>query len=86
MEEEVRQALIAAGYTADQIHLEQTQSGNVGGFVISPRFAGQPQLSRQDDLWSDLRKHLAPENLRRIVAILTMTPDEVDDDVRATGS
>ena len=86
MEEEVRRALVAAGYTADQIHLEQTQSGNVGGFVISSRFAGQSQVSRQEVLWSDLRKLLAPEQLHRIVSILTMTPDEMDDDVRATGS
>ena len=78
MEEQVKIALIAAGYTADEIHLETTRSGNVGGFVISPRFSGLSQL----DLWADLRKRLSPEQLRRIVSMLTMTPDEVEDDVR----
>ena len=86
MEEEVRRALVAAGFAADQIHLEQTPSGNVGGFVISPRFAGHSQISRQEELWGELRNRLAPENLLRIVSILTMTPDEIDDDVRAAGT
>jgi acid stress-induced BolA-like protein IbaG/YrbA len=81
-EEEVRRALLAAGFTAEQIQLEVTESGNVGGFVISPRFVGQPQVDRQEALWADLRPHLAPERLHRIVSILTMTPEEIDDDVR----
>ena len=82
MEEEVRRALLAAGFAADQIHLEVTQSGNVGGFVISPRFLGQSQVDRQEALWAELHRHLAADRLRRIVSILTMTPEEVDDDVR----
>ena len=86
MEEEVARALLAAGFTADQIHLEVTQSGNVGGFVISPRFAGQSQVGRQEALWTDLRRYLAADRLHRIVSILTMTPEEVDDDVRAVSS
>ncbi len=83
MEEEVRRALLAAGFTAEQIHLEVTQSGKVGGFVLSPRFTGQSQVDRQEALWAHLRRHLAADRLHRIVSILTMTPDEVDDDVRA---
>jgi len=82
MEEEVRRALLAAGFTAEQIQLEVTQSGNVGGFVISPRFEGQSQVDRQAELWAELRRHLSAERLHRIVSILTMTPEEVDDDVR----
>ncbi len=83
MEEEVRRALIAAGFTAEQIQLEVTQSGNVGGFVISPRFEGQSQMARQEALWTELRRYLSADRLHRIVSILTMTPEEVDDDVRA---
>jgi acid stress-induced BolA-like protein IbaG/YrbA len=82
MEEEVRRALLEAGFTAEQIRLEVTASGNVGGFVISPRFAGQSQVDRQETLWAGLREHLAAEKLHRIVSILTMTPEEIDDDVR----
>lgn len=83
MEEEVRSALIAAGFTADQIQLEVTSQGNVGGFVISPRFVGQSQTERQEALWADLSRNLTVDKLQHIVSILTMTPDEVDDDVRA---
>jgi acid stress-induced BolA-like protein IbaG/YrbA len=86
MEEQVRAALLAVGYTVDQIQLEVTQRGNVGGFVISPRFAGQSQVERQEALWAVLREKLPSDQLHRIVSILTMTPDEVDDDVRAARS
>jgi hypothetical protein len=57
------------------------------------RFVGEKQrqaisaalgeVDRQEALWADLRRHLAADRLHRIVSILTMTPDEVDDDVRA---
>ncbi len=83
MEETVRAALVAAGFTTDQIQLEVTQRGNVGGFVISPRFAGQSQVERQEALWAILSHELTADQLQHIVSILTMTPDEVDDDVRA---
>lgn len=82
MEEEVRHALLAAGFETSEIHLEVTQSGNVGGFVVSKRFAGISQVDRQQALWSDLKKHLPAEKIHRIVSILTMTPAEVEDDVR----
>ncbi len=82
MEEEVRAALLAMGFTDDEIELETTQSGNVGGFVVSARFAEQSQIERQETFWAELEQHLTPEKLRRIVSILTMAPDEVEDDVR----
>ncbi len=46
------------------------------------RFAGLSQVDRQEALWSDLKKHLPAEKIHRIVSILTMTPTEVEDDVR----
>ena len=82
MEEEVRQALVAAGFDAADIHLEVTQSGNVGGFIVSPRFSDLSQIERQERLWADLKQRLRPEMLQRIVSILTMTPAEVEDDIR----
>ena len=65
MEEEVRRALLAAGFTAEQIQLEVTQSGNVGGFVISPRFEGQSQMDRQEALWAELRRRWPDERYAR---------------------
>ena len=82
MEEEVKQALQAAGFDTAEIHLEVTQSGNIGGFIVSSRFEGSSQIERQERLWIGLKERLPVETLHRIVSILTMTPAEVEDDVR----
>ena len=83
MEKALKEALLSAGFKDDEIVLETTGSGKVAGYLISPRFAGQSQLDRQDQLWTELRERLAEDELVGIVSILTMTPDEVDDDVMA---
>jgi acid stress-induced BolA-like protein IbaG/YrbA len=83
VEDEVRQALLDAGYKPEEIVLETTSTGKVGGFVISASFVGISQIERQERLWSQLGQHLAPETLRNIVSLLTMTPDETEDDVRS---
>jgi acid stress-induced BolA-like protein IbaG/YrbA len=85
MEERIRQALLAAGFSDDEIQLETTATGRVGGFIIASRFDGMSQLDRQDMLWSELRNQLDPVMLDSIVSLLTMTPDEVDDDLPAAG-
>jgi acid stress-induced BolA-like protein IbaG/YrbA len=85
MEEEVRLALSQAGFTSDDIYLEETPSGNIGGYVVSDRFDGQSQIERQESLWGELRLRVSPETLHHIVSILTMTPAEIDDDVRTVG-
>jgi acid stress-induced BolA-like protein IbaG/YrbA len=79
-EETIRQALLGAGYKPEEIELETTSSGKVGGFVISKKFAGISQMERQRTLWSELSEHLDPEKLRSIVSLLTMTPEETDDE------
>jgi len=84
MEEEVKLALSQVGFTDSQVWLETTESGNLGGYVVSPLFEGQSQLDRQEWLWNELKNRLSPETLHHIVSILTMTPAEIDDDVRAT--
>jgi acid stress-induced BolA-like protein IbaG/YrbA len=91
MEEEVRkplievvkEALIAAGYGPAEIDLETTSTGKVGGFVVSGSFAGVSQMERQERLWSQLSKHLDSKQLSCIVSLLTMTPEETEDDVRS---
>jgi acid stress-induced BolA-like protein IbaG/YrbA len=76
---EVEIALISMGFTAEEIRLENTSTSRVGGSVISERFLGKSQVERQETLWANLAKHLAPEKCRLIVSILTMTPNEIDD-------
>ena len=81
MEERIRQALLAAGFADDEIQLETTATGRVGGFIIASRFDGMSQLDRQEMLWNELKNYLDPATLASIVSLLTMTPDEVDDDL-----
>jgi len=81
VEELIRQALRTAGFSDDEIQLETTATGRVGGFIIAARFDGMSQLDRQDMLWNELRNYLDPATLNSIVSLLTMTPDEVADDL-----
>ena len=81
---EVRKALVAAGFEDSEIHLELTQTGNVGGFVVSKKFEGHTQVAHQETLWAELDQPLLPERLQRIVSIFTMTPDEVENDLRVS--
>ncbi|CAN5252702.1 hypothetical protein BH09SUM1_BH09SUM1_16560 [soil metagenome] len=59
-----------------KIDLEVTSAGKVGGVLVSHTFDNVDQLKRQDFLWSFLEKDLPKEKQRKIIAILTMTPDE----------
>jgi acid stress-induced BolA-like protein IbaG/YrbA len=80
MEQELIQILLTMGFTLEQIHLDSAPNGSVGGFIVSPRFMGQSQIERQDVLWNHLEQILPKEKLHKIIALLTMTPDEVEDD------
>jgi stress-induced morphogen len=66
-------------FSAEELHLESTSSGAVGGHIVSPRFKGMSQLDRQDLLWRVLEKELPADVAVRIVAILTVTPEEIAD-------
>ncbi len=81
MEQELRKTLNDLGFADHDIHLESTSAGKVGGWVVSDRFDDMSQIERQDWLWARLRERLSPDKLAKIVAILTMTPLEVAEDV-----
>lgn len=68
------------GYGGDNVHLEFTDAGNVGGHVVSEAFLGESQVNRQNKLWHELGERLPPADLARIVAILTVTPEEIGED------
>jgi stress-induced morphogen len=78
--EKLKVSLREIGYTDDEFRLELTQSGKVGGHIISEKFHGKSQTNRQDMLWHELPKHLSQEELSNIVALLTVTPAEVGAD------
>ncbi len=58
------------------IQLEQSPGKKVGGYITTTTFEGVPQIERQNMLWAHLEDNLTEEELSKIVAILTLTPDE----------
>lgn len=78
--EQVTSTLKKLHFASPEIHLEKTSSGKVGGHVVSVSFTGKSQIERQHDLWKGLRSNLVPDELNKIVAILTVTPEEIGDD------
>ena len=77
MEQRLREVLGALGYTDAEVQLEQARGGKVGGVLVSERFVGHSQEDRQAELWRNLRANMRPEELVQIVAIMTMTPQEI---------
>ena len=53
----------ASGIATPEFNLEETPSGKVGGFVISPTFVGKSQLERQNMLWDYLDDNLNQEQI-----------------------
>ena len=72
----LKNVLLELGYTEDELRLDQAE-GKVGGVVVSRRFAGRSQEQRQQDLWTALEERMNPEELQDIVALMTMTPEEI---------
>lgn len=68
-----------SGIATPEFELEETANGKVGGFVISPTFAGKPQLDRQNMLWDYLDHHLGRDQIIHIVSLVTLTPNEAKD-------
>jgi acid stress-induced BolA-like protein IbaG/YrbA len=46
------------------------------GTVVSARFRGLDAVDRQKMVWDALDEHLTPEERRRVVIVLTLTPLE----------
>ncbi|MFW6303396.1 MAG: hypothetical protein ACOC2L_02130 [Candidatus Sumerlaeota bacterium] len=69
-----------SGIDSPVLDLEETPGGKVGGFIISPSFAGMPQIERQNLLWDYLDHALSQEQLTRIVSLVTVTPDEAEEE------
>ena len=77
--EELENALLRIGIENPILEIEVKPSGRLGGFVISETFSGMPHIDRQNMLWDGLEKILDEEKQSKIIALLTMTPAEVQD-------
>jgi acid stress-induced BolA-like protein IbaG/YrbA len=53
--------------------------GSLKGFLISPTFFGMPQLDRQNMVWDYLDARLSEEDRSRILSLLTVTPQEMEE-------
>ena len=77
MEERLRIALRRLGYDDAEVQLESAGGGMVGGVLVSEKFVGLSQEDRQKQLWDGLQHQLQADDLTQIVAIMTMTPQEI---------
>ena len=77
--EELENALLRIGLENPVLEIEIKPSGRLGGFVVSETFSGISQIDRQNMLWDGLEKILDEERQSKIIALLTMTPAEVED-------
>lgn len=80
IQQDVERALQILNFRPEEIHLETTASGSVGGHIVSGSFSGQSQMERQDRLWEGLKSNLREDQLFKIVALLTVTPEEIADE------
>ena len=69
-----------SGISSPQFDLEETPNGKVGGFIISPTFAGKAQIERQNIVWDYIDAHLNREQILHIISLVTVTPEEASDD------
>lgn len=70
----------ASEIATPEFELEETPTGKVGGFIISPSFAGKSQIERQNMLLDYLDQSLNAEQALGIISLVTVTPDEAQDD------
>lgn len=70
----------ASGIETPEFRLEETSGSKVAGFIISKTFEGKTQIERQNMLWDYLDDNLDKEQILRIVSIVTLTPDEAEED------
>ena len=63
-----------------EFDLEEMPGDKVGGFIISATFVGKSQIERQNLVWDYLDDNLDKEQILHIVSLVTVTPDEAEED------
>jgi acid stress-induced BolA-like protein IbaG/YrbA len=80
--EKVKTALLER-FSEQELLLEpegEGEAGKVLGLIVSSRFEGLDDEQRQDLIWDLLRGRLDAREQTRITALLTLTPEEHDQD------
>jgi acid stress-induced BolA-like protein IbaG/YrbA len=69
--------LLQDQFAGGEVDLEERGSGRISGFLIWSGFEALEQIERQRQLWRVLRAHLDAGDQLKVVAILTLTPEEM---------
>jgi len=77
--EELKNTLFQLGLENPQFEFEVTPTGKIGGFIISQSFLGKTQIERQNMIWDMLDRIFDTQKRLKIIGLLTMTPDEVEE-------
>jgi hypothetical protein len=80
--EKIKKVLTAAGFSQNDMQgLEVVGNGakKVAGFIVSEKFNNVSPSERQNILWDIFESKLTPEERQKVVAIVTLTPDELED-------
>ena len=75
LSQKVTKALLER-FSQQEIQLEGGDDDRVMGFVVSPVFQRKTAMTRQKMIWALLNKHLDAGERRRVLGIITMTPEE----------
>ena len=74
----IEKILLKRGFSEDDLNLEDVNVNKVAGFVVSETFTDMPDMERQDYIWRIFDEKLSVEDRLKIVAIITLSPDEVE--------
>jgi len=74
----IENILLKHGFSEDDLNLEDVNVNKVAGFVVSKTFTDMPDMKRQDYIWHIFDEELTVEERLKIVAIITLSPDEVE--------
>ncbi len=77
--EKLLNILIQMGLENPKLEMDETPAGRFGGFIISNTFAGISHIERQNMIWDKLDEVLDEEKRLKIIGLLTMTPEEVEE-------
>ena len=70
-------ALLQLHLPQSEIEMEYVRDNKVSGFLIWEGFAGSEHIERQRMVWNLIRKELSQDEQARIIAVLTLTPEEM---------
>jgi acid stress-induced BolA-like protein IbaG/YrbA len=61
-----------------RLKLETGPNGRVYGAVVSGSFGGQDDETRQDQVWTALRRKMGEGELNEVTLVLAFTPEEAE--------